>query len=76
MIPLRTRRLFRGFGPGRFRGIKGLIFAHCSSFSQNKFALMGWPPIRSANPLNLNMVKGTSNNDDFFVESIAGAAQR
>src|SRR5215468_12614220 len=56
MIPLKTRRLFCGFGPGRFIGIRGSIFAHCSSFNQNRFALMVGPPIRSTNLLNLNMV--------------------
>src|SRR5215475_11312731 len=35
-IPLRIRRLFCGFGPGRFIGISGLIFSHCSSLNQNK----------------------------------------
>src|SRR5215471_10151924 len=43
MIPLKIRRLFCGFGPGRFIGIRGLIFPHCSSFNQNKFALMVGP---------------------------------
>jgi hypothetical protein len=37
-------------------GIRGLIFAHCSSFNQNKFALIGWPPDSLTNPLNLNKV--------------------
>ena len=44
MILLKIRRLFRGFWPGRFIGMRGLIFAHCSSFNQNKLALIGWPP--------------------------------
>jgi hypothetical protein len=56
MIPLKICRLFCGFGPGRFIGIRGSIFAHCSSFNQNKFALISWPPIRQANLLNLKMV--------------------
>jgi hypothetical protein len=47
---------FRGFWPGRFIGMRGLIFAHCSSLNQNKFALIGRPPNRLTNPLNLNMV--------------------
>jgi hypothetical protein len=39
-----------------FIGMRGLIFAHCPSFNQNKFALIGWPPNRLTNPLNLTMV--------------------
>jgi hypothetical protein len=35
-IPLKFRRLFGGFWPGRCIGMRGLIFAHCSSFSQNE----------------------------------------
>jgi hypothetical protein len=34
MIPLKIRRLFCGFGPGRFIGTRGSIFAHCSSFNR------------------------------------------
>jgi hypothetical protein len=59
MIPLKIRRLFCGFGPGLFMGIRGLIFAHCSSFNQNKFALIGWAPRIGesvTNQLNLNKV--------------------
>ena len=56
MIPLKIRRLFCGFGPGRFMGIRGLIFAHCSSLNQNKFALIGWPPESVTNQLTLKMV--------------------
>lgn len=56
MIPLKIRRLFCGFGPGRFMGIRGLIFAHCSSLNQNMFALIGWPPNRLTNLLNIKMV--------------------
>jgi hypothetical protein len=56
MIPLKILRLFRGFWPGRFIGMRGLIFAHCSSLNQNKFAHIGRPPNRLTNPLNLNMV--------------------
>jgi hypothetical protein len=56
-IPLKIRRLFCGFGPGRFMGIRGLIFAHCSSLNQNKFfALISWPPESVTNLLNLKMV--------------------
>jgi hypothetical protein len=46
MIPLKIRRLFCGFGPGRFIGIKRSIFGRCSSFNQIKFALTVVPPIR------------------------------
>jgi hypothetical protein len=56
MIPLKIRRLFRGCGPGRFTGMIGSIFAHCSSLNQNKFARIGWPPNRLTNLLNLHMV--------------------
>jgi hypothetical protein len=40
MILLKICWLFRGFGPGRFIGIRGSIFVHCSSFDQNGFALI------------------------------------
>src|ERR1700746_1099269 len=56
MIPFKIRLLFRGFGPGRFIGMRGLTLAHWSSLNQNKLALIGWPPNRLTNQLNLNTV--------------------
>ena len=44
MMPLKMRRLFFGFTPRRFVGIKDSILDHCSSLNQNKFARMSRPP--------------------------------